>query len=184
MSRLQLSSAAMLLLLTLTIFSSCRRDNDVIMEDENDTTTPTTTTSTTTKSFANVDQALWPYFQRFEEQAAQRGISINLNQLELTGDLEDLPGENVGGQCTWHSNNPNHITIDLPLFNDLSDLYREFIIFHELGHCVLNRDHREDSDQQGNCVSLMRSGLGACHDNYRNTTRTSYIDELFDPNDF
>ena len=181
MSRNHLSFAAIFLLLTLCIFSSCRPDNDILLDEENDFNP---STSTTTKSFANVDQALWPYFQRFEEQAAERGLSINLNQLELTGDLQDLPGENVGGQCTWHSNNPNHITIDLPLFNDLSDLYREFIIFHELGHCVLNRDHREDQDQHGSCVSLMRSGLGSCNDNYHNATRATYIDELFDPSDF
>ena len=181
MSRLNLSFAIFLLLLTLTIFSSCRRDTDVLLDEENDITTPTTNS---TKSYANVDQSLWPYFQRFEEQAAARGYVINLNELELTGELEDLPGENVGGQCTWHSNNPNHITIDEPLFNDLSDLYREFIIFHELGHCVLNRDHREDVDQNGSCISLMRSGLGTCHDNYHNGTRHNYIDELFDPNEF
>ena len=181
MSRLNLS---LLLLLTLTlIFSSCRPDNDVLLGEENDITTPTTNPNTI-KAFANVDQSLWPYFQRFEEQAAARGYSINLNELELTGDLQDLPGENVGGQCTWHSSNPNHITIDEPLFNDLSDLYREFIIFHELGHCVLNRDHREDSDHTGSCVSLMRSGLGNCNDNYHNGTRATYIDELFDPNEF
>ncbi len=180
MSRFDLSSIAVLLLLTLTIFSSCRRDTDVLLDNNNDASS----TTSTTKSFANVDPSLWPYFQRFEEQAALRGLSINLNELELTGDLEDLPGENVGGQCTWHSNNPNHITIDEPLFNDLSDLYREFIIFHELGHCVLDRDHREDADQHGSCISLMRSGLGACHDNYTNNTRTNYINELFNPNEF
>jgi len=30
----------------------------------------------------------------------------------------------------------------------------------------------------------MRSGLGNCNDNYHNETRATYIDELFDPNDF
>ena len=127
---------------------------------------------------------MWPFFQRFEEQAAERGLSIDLNQLDLIGDLQDLPGENVGGQCTYHSNNSNLVTIDEPLFNQLSDLFREFIIFHELGHCVLGRGHREDAHPNGSCISLMRSGLEDCRDNYNPATRASYIDELFFPQGF
>lgn len=175
---------ATLLLLTLTIFSSCQDDVELELEDDSDFISTTTSNDNSSRSYTNVDPSLWSYFQSFEEAAALRGYSINLNQLEITGELQDLPGENIGGQCTWHSNNPNNIIIDEPLFNELPDLYREFIIFHELGHCVLNRDHREDVDGQGNCLSLMRSGLESCNDNYRINTRTNYLNELFDPNDF
>lgn len=181
MLRTNLIFAAQLLLLTL-IFTACQRDTDVTLEDS-DTFTPTPNTNGN-RYYANVDSELWVYFQRFEDQAAARGFSVDLNDLELTGSLEDLPGENVGGQCTWHSHHPNHITIDEPLFGQLSDLYREFIIFHELGHCVLNRDHREDVLANGACVSLMRSGLGDCIDNYNQNTRRNYIDELFSPGEF
>ena len=54
------------------------------------------------------------------------------------------------------------------------------IFFHELGHCVLFRGHREDVNQNGSCVSIMRSGIEECWDNYRSTTREIYLDELFD----
>jgi len=48
-----------------------------------------------------------------------------------------------------------------------------------LGHCVLNREHLDDADNQGNCVSIMTSGTGSCHINYTIATRKNLLDELF-----
>ncbi len=64
-----------------------------------------------------------------------------------------------------------------------SELYRfrEFVVFHELGHCDLGRDHRDEAFDNGVCVSIMRSGLGDCRDYYHPRTREGYLDELFDP---
>ena len=53
------------------------------------------------------------------------------------------------------------------------------IVFHELGHCVLVRDHLDDADSEGNCLSMMHSGLGDCEFRYNGSTRNVYLDELF-----
>ncbi|MEL6124666.1 MAG: hypothetical protein AAFR14_13205, partial [Bacteroidota bacterium] len=57
--------------------------------------------------------------------------------------------------------------------------YREYIIFHELGHCVLFRDHVDACFANNTWTSIMRSGHGSCFDNYTSRTRPYYIDELF-----
>jgi len=131
--------------------------------------------------FPGVDERLWPYFERFEEQGATRGISIDLVTEGITGVIEIIEEENIAGVCNFNSRNANHVMIDAEFWERASDLFREFIVFHELGHCSLLRDHREGTDEAGRCISMMRSGLEGCRDNYNVITRTGYLDELFDP---
>jgi len=69
--------------------------------------------------------------------------------------------------------------IDKAFFNQTSELLKEMVIFHELGHCVLFRGHREATYSNGTCASIMRSGVEGCRDNYRASTRAAYLDELF-----
>lgn len=130
--------------------------------------------------YPDVDEQLWVYFQRFEEEAANRGIFIDLRGSEVSGEVESLGEDGVAGQCTYNSHLPNHVTIDQGFWEESSDLYREFVVFHELGHCELARDHREGQNSNGTCISLMRSGLENCRDNYNPVTRSAYLDELFD----
>jgi len=76
------------------------------------------------------------------------------------------------------------VTVDRDFWLNSNGNFQEFIVFHELGHCFLHRGHREDSDAQGACISIMRSGLEDCQDNYNLLTREQYIDELFSPEKF
>ena len=133
------------------------------------------------KQYPGVDPALWPFFRSFEKEGAIRGLNIDLKSIEITGVIEELEEEGVAGQCSYASHQPNHIVIDRQFWLNSSDLYKEFVVFHEIGHCFLLRDHREDQYDDGTCVSLMRSGLGACRDNYNPSNRTVYLDELFNP---
>lgn len=132
-------------------------------------------------SYPNVDEALWVYFQRFEEEGRARGIEVDLRAADITGKIEALDEDDVAGQCTYNSHFSNHVTIDQAFWNRASDRMREFVVFHELGHCDLGRDHREAVFSNGTCQSMMRSGLEDCRDNYTPVTRPSYLDELFDP---
>ncbi len=144
-------------------------------------TADTNTSTTTSKTYPDVDQALWTYFEAFEEAAASRGKQIDLSALGVIGQIEEIEQDHVAGQCTWNSAAPEIVTIDLEFWNSSSNSWKEFVVFHELGHCVLNRDHREDHYSDGTCVSLMRSGLGGCIDNYNSDTRNIYLNELFSP---
>jgi len=132
--------------------------------------------------YPGVEEALWVYFDRFEKEGVLRGLDINLRQAEVTGVIEGLEEDGVAGQCTYGSHRSNHVQIDQDFWDRASDLLREFVVFHELGHCDLARDHREAANPDGTCQSIMASGTGNCRDNYRTSTRESYLDELFDSN--
>ncbi len=131
--------------------------------------------------FSGVDERLWPFFIRFEERAAERGIDIDLISEGITGVIEEIDSENVAGSCNFNRRNPNHVMIDAEFWERANILNKEFVVFHELGHCSLFRDHREDEDGNGICLSMMRSGLEGCRDNYSVLTKSAYWDELFDP---
>ncbi len=137
------------------------------------------------KTFSNADERLWPYFQRFEEVAAERGVDVDINSSGLIASIERLDQPNIAGKCQHPTPEENILIIDLPFFANTEDeRLIEFVIFHELGHCYLGRDHREDAYQNGVCISIMRSGVGECIDNYNQNTRKVYLDELFDPDSF
>lgn len=161
-------------LFTLLFIYSCTQDVNLITLDEPEVTVDNS-------SYPGVDEALWVYFQRFEEEGRLRGIEVDLKAANITGVIEALGEDDVAGQCTYASHLPNHVTIDQNFWNGASDRSREFVVFHELGHCDLGRDHHEVATSNGICVSIMRSGLEDCRDNYTPITRASYLDELFDP---
>lgn len=161
---------AFLLALLFLLTSSCKED------DHLEASVPSSS-----KSYANVDPALWSYWENFEQEALNRGINIDLQSLDLIGTIEKIEEEHVAGSCSFGGNNPRWIRIDADIWGDLNDLYKEFIIFHELGHCVLFRGHEETTTNAGVCTSIMRSGLSGCRDNYNLNSRDSYLDELFGP---
>lgn len=131
--------------------------------------------------YPNVEEALWVYFERFEEEGQARGYDIDLRSADITGMIETISDDGVAGTCSYSSFAPNHVTIDLAFWDQASDRVREFVVFHELGHCDLARAHREDANSNGLCLSIMRSGLGDCRDAYNSINRDDYLDELFDP---
>jgi len=131
--------------------------------------------------YPDVDERLWPFFERFEEEGRKQGIEVDLRAENITGEILEIDEDRVAGQCSFNRFNPNHVTIDLEFWNNASETFREFVVFHELGHCYLFRDHREDTNTNGTCRSIMRSGTEDCRDNYNRFTRGSYLNELFDP---
>ena len=129
--------------------------------------------------YPNIAEELWDHFAAFESEAALRGIAIDLATENLTAVFEDISENHVAGQCSYSYARPRMITIDIPFWNRASQLGREMIIFHELGHCVLNRDHDERQFASGFCKSIMRSGTCCCRDAYTAQNRSYYLDELF-----
>ena len=97
---------------------------------------------------------------RFEEEVAIRGIAVNLNGLDIQyGDTDG-----AFGLCYPSTKN---IVLNRFLQNSSDDLRNE-IILHELGHCVLGRDHSDDP------TSIMHATVIIGE-----PWRTSVLDELF-----
>ncbi|MEM6724425.1 MAG: hypothetical protein AAF598_10335 [Bacteroidota bacterium] len=163
-------------LLLFTLLNACQ-EQEVLPNEEVNNPIPTPVGS----SYPNVDERLWPFYSQFEQEAAVRGLFIDLAEAEIEGQIAEIHEDGVAGQCAYSSAAPNLVTVDEGFWSEANDLFREFIIYHELGHCVLDRGHREDADGNGTCVSIMRSGLEDCRDGYTSDTREQYIDELFFP---
>ncbi len=133
------------------------------------------------RGYTNVDEALWPYFNKFEDEAAARGVRVDLSASQVRARLMEIPENGVAGDCQFDPNDANRLRIDKDTWRRVDEELREYIVFHELGHCVLVRKHREDANAAGICLSMMASGTGVCRDDYKPTTREALLDELFDP---
>lgn len=102
-----------------------------------------------------------PYVDRFMWEAQQRGIFPDTSMLSIEFERNlTLKGEDrkVLGLCT-RSNNLHQIKFDTltSLWLLSGYLGREEIVFHELGHCLLGRPHRDDKFISGDYASIMRS---------------------------
>ncbi len=159
-------SVVLMLILSITL-GSCRANDDEQPVE--------------IREFPGVQEELWPYFIRFEDEGRARGVTIDLATTGITAIIEQIQEDNVAGVCHFNPRTPNDLVIDEAFWVRASDLFKEFVVFHELGHCFLFRDHKEDQFTNGTCVSLMRSGNGDCRDNYNTASRFGYLDELFDP---
>ena len=173
MKILNIKSLLLFSLLLSVFFLSCQKDEGLNPEE---------ITETVNKSFPGVEEALWPHFQKFEEEALARGLIIDLVREGITGRIATIDGNGVIGQCNYNSHLSNHVTVDEDFWAEASNNFREFVVFHELGHCSLFRGHLESARAVGRvnvCTSIMRSGTGDCRDNYHSATREEYLDELF-----
>ncbi|MFK7932037.1 MAG: hypothetical protein AB8G22_00925 [Saprospiraceae bacterium] len=133
-----------------------------------------------TRMYPNVDERMWIYFERFEKAAQERNESIDLVEAGISGEIYEISKANVVGLCNHNVIDPNHIILDGHFWNRSSNLKKELIVFHELGHCYLLRGHKDDVNENGTCASVMRSGTGGCLDLYNEDNRREYLDELFD----
>lgn len=154
--------------LAALLFSACQED--YIFTDDNN--------ETPGNEPVLVDNRLIPYFDLFEDEAIRRGYDFDLTALGITGVIENIPEDGVAGTCQY-GRHIAHVTVDQNYWNHSSQLSREFVVFHELGHCVLDRDHRDAAFANGICRSIMASGLGDCFDAYNTINREYYLDELF-----
>jgi hypothetical protein len=88
--------------------------------------------------------------------------------------LDDLKG--YVGICKLGYYRVPYIAIDRTYWKNSSRWGREWLVFHELGHCVLDRDHRDDKFGVNCPASIMHSYANSfCYKDYRNY----YVKELF-----
>lgn len=132
-----------------------------------------------------------PYVERFREAARQRGQTIPADNLILTFGTTKSPA--ACGQCLRQAGRTPRITLSTTAscWKDAGAEEREALVFHELGHCWLNRDHRDDRFPNDAYASLMNAGdvtvYAVCRYPINNDAcdkrprRPYYHDELFDP---
>ncbi|GAB3552445.1 hypothetical protein GCM10027577_34460 [Spirosoma fluminis] len=132
------------------------------------------------------------YVQAFREEAQQRNQALTITNLVIQ--FGATSGRDVCGQCSLEAGKPPTITLSKEPYcwQNASEAERECLVFHELGHCVLNRAHNTARLPNGAFASLMNPddvslyatcrypiGDEVCDKRPR---RLYYVDELFNAN--
>jgi len=126
------------------------------------------------------DDELIPYFDLFAEEGAKRGFDVDYEASRIEGLIQNISQSNVLGQCFRNEEKPKKVIVDRDYWEEANETERQFLIFHELGHCFLNRSHF-DAKKPGTdtCRSIMHSTPQACDFMLDDDNREEYLDELF-----
>lgn len=141
-----------------------------------------------------VDSGLQPFVDQFLASAEMRGQKITLKNLIIKlGNANDIkPQVNKIGYCLYKesvsgsilfedTDETNVVVIDKTFFEKetTTDYNRRELVFHELGHCVLDRVHDERM-AQGYPESIMYpSSVSMRNWLFYQQNEKNYIDELF-----
>ncbi len=140
-----------------------------------------------------VPDTLVPYVDTFIKEAAARGFNYTIENLIIR--FDDTMDASVCGKCNDASTNAKvqkiiSLRSGFPCWSHKLEL--EALLFHELGHCFLARQHLSELLPNGDPKSIMIAGNQAlyspcvydvdasdCDKLYK---REYYLDELFDIN--
>ena len=126
----------------------------------------------------SIEDEIMPYFIDFQEEGNKRGLDIDIMNAGIDGVFDSINGV-AAGQCATYTDGSSTIRVDKAYWDQVHHLKKELLIFHELGHCYLKRNHTDEETDNGRCISLMNSGLGECIIDYNGATRDQFLDELF-----
>lgn len=93
----------------------------------------------------SIDLKLSAYLTEFQSQALSRGVSLDASHLSMSFN-ETMPPSTIPGATTlaYCQRDPilgPSVVVKGSYFNGASAARRETIVFHELGHCLLNLEH-------------------------------------------
>ncbi len=150
------------LFLGLVVFTNCRKDKNKL-----------------------VDPGLEVFVDRFFAEAAMRNVEVSDNNLEVV--FKDLTAEGVCGlgYFSFGGKDMRRVEISNNLFcwDIQSEFGRESLVFHELGHAILRKVHRNRKLPNGLPADLMCDGnvcdIFSFYDQYTLGKRAYYLDELF-----
>ncbi len=163
------SCAIKLLLLFTVIWTSCSEDEQLLQP---------------AKTYPLIDPEIIPFVQEFMTQGKMRGIELSVDGIPIV--IVDSFSIEVNnplaiGYAFYNYKNTGTRRIEIIKASWIikNDIFKEKLIFHELGHIVLNRPHTDKTFPNGHPASIM-NGLGIMP--YRrggSIVRDYYIDELF-----
>lgn len=119
------------------------------------------------------------YLDNFVNEGAKRGIKLNLQGIKI----EFIDHPPISGAAGDYDPNNNCIYIDTTSTNyKAGSDYIEQLLFHELGHAILKRGHRDDFLNCCDPASIMSCCNIAHYFGDRIYKREYYINELFNEN--
>ena len=130
-----------------------------------------------------INDELQPYIDRFYSEAESRGISLAENMDAFINSDTVACGQGHSPEFNGMFSKPT-IIINEDCWGNLNDVAREILVFHELGHALLNRLHIDGNLPNGHKKSIMCAGVDfdcSGMPDYLNCPayRDYYVDELF-----
>jgi hypothetical protein len=124
----------------------------------------------------NVEAELSNIIKYFNDAAVQYGVTPNYKNL-VVGFVDTFPVNNWIGLCQRGTGPGKFVAIKKAYFQHTSIEQQYALVIHELGHCVMNRDHVEGYRDNGCPKSIMHpsDGLFGCF--FRD--QDYYFKELF-----
>lgn len=122
-----------------------------------------------------IDPQLQPYVDSFEKDG---GLSVGALVVQF-GPLQDAESAASvdTGLCQKKFLSTPTITIDPEQWARQNADQREKTMYHELGHCVLDRGHKTEKDAWNNPSSIMNQG--PIDSQIYEIRHAEYLDELF-----
>lgn len=128
----------------------------------------------------SLDPVASEYVDRFIYEASIRGVNIHIT--DLTVQISDLP-PSMNGECQVSADNGHVVSLNRYRWFTASDQFKEELVFHELGHCVLNRGHTSNIWSPNSNIQLFESLMYPFETEdlaiYYLEYRKHYVDELF-----
>ena len=126
-----------------------------------------------------IDPALQPYVDRFILEAERRNVSPDMEGLQVS--FDPLGQLAVCGFGTIDTNLTPEVVVTNICWDNLNEWGREILMFHELGHAVLDRRHLNQSLPSCAIKSIMsnNSDVYNIYNQYTRFKRDYYLDELF-----
>lgn len=160
-------------LLLFTLFSSCGLplplQNDLLIRGES-----------AIRQFSTTDAAFDSYISDFEQLGKTLDGDVNFVVGDIPVNFGDIKNPEFQGVCYSYSDGSKEIIIRKSWWDGHTDDYRRSLIYHELGHCRLGREHLDDTREVNGetlKVSMMNSVIVRPRDYDRFTS--PYHKELF-----
>lgn len=118
------------------------------------------------------------YVKEFENQSSTTNNKVIVDDL-VVRTRDDLGGS-ILAQCRMYSVFTPLIVVSKKYWVTMSETEREMVMFHELGHCILNRGHNENLKEPNIPESIMYPYIFSS-DVYL-FLKSNYILELFQNN--
>lgn len=132
-----------------------------------------------------VDPVLDPYLQLFLQEGSKRGVEIDVKGNGLLMEFTKLEGLTIG-LCTYQD--PLLVQIDRDYWTETThyedqENLRQNVVFHELGHGLLNRSHNNNILENYEWKTIMCGGDDVDGRdwavNFNGYRKEYYLDELF-----
>ena len=115
-----------------------------------------------------------PYHDRFRQLANAYGVILVGKTVVFS--FTSFFGSTIG-MCRMTSSGNNSVQFSASAWNKGSEIFKEMLVFHELGHCLLGRGHKNSRHSDGRPESLMNSYI--FNERLYLPSRDQYLKELY-----